>query len=341
VAASGDGRRIAAAYLGADNRAASKATEPPTIFVWDTAGGEPIARLAGHKQPVIAIALSPDGRRLVSGDTAYEVRAWDVDGGKELGRPPRSGSVTLSLAFAPQGSLAAVTTGDGVMISEVGGTEPKQLTKLTTPRGNRERDNDRTLAVAFSPDGKRFAAVTLSWLYVWDVDGSEFRNRRRAKEPNEWSFSSVGFSADGREAITCDSNGTNYIRWDLAGAEPKPQNGVPRVDVPQQAVPTSIAGLTGGKRLLVSKLEVVKTEPFAFDGVARPPILIPQGEASLREIGKGEPLFSFNAYHGALFRDGTSLVTTGNGSRREQVVLWDIGGGEAKEIRVFSPPATK
>jgi WD40 repeat protein len=65
TALSPDGRRLAA--FGSGN----------SVQMRDTATGEVILTLRGHKCPVTAIAFSPDGHRLASGDHNGTVRIWD------------------------------------------------------------------------------------------------------------------------------------------------------------------------------------------------------------------------------------------------------------------------
>src|SRR5262249_17684104 len=48
------------------------------IRLWDAWSGKELGRLAGHRGWVMAIAFSPDGRRLVSGSTDTTALVWDV-----------------------------------------------------------------------------------------------------------------------------------------------------------------------------------------------------------------------------------------------------------------------
>lgn len=49
-----------------------------SVFVWDTATGELISELAGHRQPVETVAFSADGQRLASGSQDGSVSIWPV-----------------------------------------------------------------------------------------------------------------------------------------------------------------------------------------------------------------------------------------------------------------------
>src|SRR5437868_4857588 len=73
----------------------AKGPPPPPdhnrIGMWDTASGKLLRWFVGHQGPVRRVALSRDGRRLVSvGDDnsmsrdEHTARTWDVGSGKEL-----------------------------------------------------------------------------------------------------------------------------------------------------------------------------------------------------------------------------------------------------------------
>jgi WD40 repeat protein len=57
---------------------ASGATDA-TIILWDVETRLPLEPLRGHKYEVLAVAFSPDGRTLVSGDKNGDMFFWDVD----------------------------------------------------------------------------------------------------------------------------------------------------------------------------------------------------------------------------------------------------------------------
>jgi WD40 repeat protein len=64
-------------------------------------------RLGGHDGRVAALAATPDGKRLLSGTDAGEVRLWDAEGEQRAAYDPGLGPVR-ALAFAPDGMTAAV-----------------------------------------------------------------------------------------------------------------------------------------------------------------------------------------------------------------------------------------
>jgi len=48
-----------------------------TIKLWDAATGRLLRTLKAHKDPVRAIAFSPDGKRLISGSVDRTVKLWE------------------------------------------------------------------------------------------------------------------------------------------------------------------------------------------------------------------------------------------------------------------------
>jgi WD40 repeat protein len=62
--------------------------------VWDLEKGETIRTLQGHTDPVNAVALTSDGRRVLSGPADHTLRVWDLEDGRELVTFTIDGNVT-------------------------------------------------------------------------------------------------------------------------------------------------------------------------------------------------------------------------------------------------------
>ncbi|KAG1864564.1 WD40-repeat-containing domain protein, partial [Suillus tomentosus] len=61
---------------------------------------------------VWTIALSPDGKKTVSGSMDGGVRLWDMDTGKPIGSPLQHPSHVLSVSFSVDGKLLATGCDD-------------------------------------------------------------------------------------------------------------------------------------------------------------------------------------------------------------------------------------
>ena len=78
----------------------------PGIYLWDVKRREILRHLEGHENWVVALAFSPDGKRLISGSGDSTARVWDVKAGTELGRIRFPGSSTYvhSVGFTCDGT---------------------------------------------------------------------------------------------------------------------------------------------------------------------------------------------------------------------------------------------
>src|SRR5262245_49527209 len=89
-----------------------------TIRVWDVKTAKEKHVLKGHAGQVVGLAVSTDGKKLLSGSHDSTVRVWEIETGKELrkftghGRSPG----TPAVAFAPDGKTAASGDGNGLVL---------------------------------------------------------------------------------------------------------------------------------------------------------------------------------------------------------------------------------
>jgi WD40 repeat protein len=84
VVAGPDGRSVYSASGGQEVLNGRRRNLDCTIHLWDLADGRELHRFEGHARPVEALALSADGRRLLSGSLDGTVRLWDVASGRQL-----------------------------------------------------------------------------------------------------------------------------------------------------------------------------------------------------------------------------------------------------------------
>ncbi len=84
------------------------------VRLWDASGGEVRHVLSGHEHDVNALAFSPDGRLLASGDAQGITRLWDVATG-ELLQILDQGWGVYGLAFRPDGRRLASAGFDGLV----------------------------------------------------------------------------------------------------------------------------------------------------------------------------------------------------------------------------------
>ncbi|MFI7471639.1 WD40 repeat domain-containing protein, partial [Nonomuraea sp. NPDC049646] len=96
----------------------------------------PLRPAGGGPGPAEALAFSPDGRFLATGDTRGRTALWDGDLRRNLGTlPPTASGAVTALAFSPDAGLLAVgTEGGAVQLWDTAGRRPVGP-PLATPGG--------------------------------------------------------------------------------------------------------------------------------------------------------------------------------------------------------------
>jgi WD40 repeat protein len=81
----------------------------------DTATGRAARPFQNHTGPVVSLAFTPDGERLISGSGAdLTARLWDVASGEELMSLPGVVGNVCGVAVTPDGRRIVVGAGSGV-----------------------------------------------------------------------------------------------------------------------------------------------------------------------------------------------------------------------------------
>jgi RNA polymerase sigma factor (sigma-70 family) len=285
-----------------------------------------------HLAGINALAFSPDGRFVASGDDAEAIHLWERTSGKPLRKWTVPVGSVRSLAFSPDGrTLAAGSKNGTTHVWEVdGGKEvlalqgkgdrvgyspdgkllaivlhgpfpgqPGKVSLLEAGTGKVVREfPGGDYGAAFSPDGRLLAAASSDrkTIHVWHVaTGKEFR-----RFPG---WSGVAFSLDGRSLATIDYDQKNknleVCLWDVAGQRERRRfpggesRGQPPVFSPD------------GRTLAVAGYR--SNNPVVYD------------------LATGEQRGKFEGHQGmvgpvAFAPDGRSLAS---GSRDTTVLLWD------------------
>ena len=95
---------VALCLVVSTGRAAEAASDSALGWVGDTVW-------RGHQGGINAVAVSPDGSLLITGDSEGVVRVWDVAEGRSRSYRGHSGSV-LDVAFDPSGRFAVSSGAD-------------------------------------------------------------------------------------------------------------------------------------------------------------------------------------------------------------------------------------
>ena len=124
-----------------------------TVRLWDVKiPAKSLKTWTEHRGTVIGMAISSDGRMMVSGCGAGAIKFWDLrHPGKSLGTIDWHRSVIRTLAFSPDNKILA-SGGEDKTVKLWDFASRRQL-------GSFQFDDSIRL-VAFSPDGNNLAVVT-------------------------------------------------------------------------------------------------------------------------------------------------------------------------------------
>ncbi|WP_433444940.1 NACHT and WD repeat domain-containing protein [Nonomuraea sp. CA-141351] len=297
LALSPDGRTLATACLD-------------TVRFYDVATHRELGPELHHDEVVSALAYSPDGTTLVTGDFTGVVRQWDAAAhrprGPALGRPDHGrelASIVRRVVFSRDGRSLAVARGKAVRLWDPATSRP-----LGAPVA---RQSEAVLDVAFSPDGTTLATVSFdNTARLWSLASGEPTGVIKDRNTG---FNSIAFSPDGTRIATGGRTGRTVL-WDTATR--------------QQVVALQDNGMS------------VRRVAFGPDGR----LLAAGGDDGLVRLADpqvhlqiGRPLPARDAV--ALSPDGRILATGAAEGKGSGVQLWDVATQRPAGPPLRSPDA--
>jgi cytochrome c len=166
-----------------------------------------LAQLRGHGGPVRALAVSPDGTRLISASFDTTAITWSLASGTaEKVLRFHEGAVN-AVVFLKDGRMATAGEDTRIAIWQPGGDKP-----VTVLAGH----SAPIVALAVSPDGAMLASA--AWdntARLWPLAGGP----PRVLEGHQQNVNGAAFTPDGGAVVTASYDLTLRI-WPLAGGTP-------------------------------------------------------------------------------------------------------------------------
>lgn len=270
--------------------------------VWDVATGKELLARPGHVNPVDQVALTPDGKSLVSYGRFEAILRWDLATGRIAQRISPSTAGPASVVLALDGESAATLerdSGDIRLWDLATGKEVRKIGKIAKHSGNLLPP-----CLAFSPDGRMLAAISeQKSVYVWEIAG----NKEARRFTNAGQIDSVAFSADGKRLAAGRGGAESaVIIWDIERAA---------------AVWFKKIGSREGQLAIALSPDGRRVATAAWRGGIQ--VWDIETKKELYTLADGER----GAYQVAFSPDGRFLVATGN-EYHPGVTVWEMATGQ-------------
>jgi len=161
-----------------------------------------IKTLSGYNGSVISIAITPDGRYVISGSDDYKVKIWDIETGEEIKTLLGHNDFVFSVAITSDGRYVVSGSVDGTI----------KIWDIETGKEIKTLSGHNVLSVAVTPDGKYIVSGSVDGtIKIWDIEsGKEIKT---LSGHNSHVFS-VAVTQDGRYVVSGSDDKTIKI-WDM------------------------------------------------------------------------------------------------------------------------------
>ncbi len=285
----------------------------------------------GHRGTVTAVAISPDGRRLFSGDDVGVGKLWEASTGTESATLKGHTAGITAACFLPDGRRLLTSSSDGTVAQWNVATGEELPLMISHADPERRQGYDAQIReIALSPDGRQLLTLSegsqgvarQSVIAMWSVDTSKLI-RELYRGPD--NVTSIAFAdADARgcgcqfsswqngRADSAASGRSVVRRWDLdTGRETTAPGGGAFLDFKRsaEAIWAAIEAPDGAEVLTVGGKGAVLWDP---SNLAKPELVF--------KPHSGVTSASFSA-------DGRTIVT---GSSDHRAKIWNVETGQGE-----------
>ncbi|MDB6072723.1 MAG: hypothetical protein JWO89_363, partial [Verrucomicrobiaceae bacterium] len=191
--------------------AAGDAGVSGVAYQFNVADGKLVRKFAGHTDALYALAISPDGKQLVTGGYDQKIKLWDLATGKEKATLKGHNGCINALAFRPDGKVLASASADRT-IKLWDAIRATRLDTFSQPLKEQ-------FALAFSADGKTLVAGGAdSRIRQWQISDKATEGSNpilETKFAHEGSVLRLVMSPDGKSLVSTASDRTIKL-WDPA-----------------------------------------------------------------------------------------------------------------------------
>lgn len=246
------------------------AVDQPDIRYVELASGKELRIIKAPRGGVASLAISGDGKHVLTGGLDRTMRLWELESGKELRRFQWHADAVLDVAFSPDGRSALSASADGIRLWDLpepvaalaSRSKPIGPPRLLTFRGHRGAVN----AMAFTPDGRQLITASADQkAIVWDaLTGKPLEVLDGYQGP----VTTLALSKDGKRLATAQGRRT-------APREPAPPDPFGKEPIFKEKIPggfsksqdfVMVQDLKGLTRDLLSNPAPVHSLSFSPDG---------------------------------------------------------------------------
>ena len=168
------------------------------LRLWNCQTGQMIRSLSGHLDLVLALAITPNGKLLISGSADKSLKFWELPSGKRL----------ASLTLHSDTVLALSLSADGATLVSSSLYDPLVLLDITTgqEQGRLQGHCSRVDAIAFSPDSQILASGDGEGrIKLWHPQTLQEIKHLQA---HAQAVTSLAFSPDGKTLASSSQDGS-------------------------------------------------------------------------------------------------------------------------------------